>query len=240
MNITKAKDKIAKLLATAQSDNEHEAKLALSMAQKLAVNYQLDFADCVAGESEKGEFEENVFAEWTKKPVIWKHVTNILMSCYSVKILTTTRYKQVTVSFVGRTENIEFAKMNANYLMEVMPSLWKKYKIKNNLPTKFKYSYLLGLEIGIQEKLAENLKATINQRAKELSGQVSEFELATKYELAIKSEKDALENAIEKMFPKVKTAKAPKDKTFNGDIARQGYEDGLKLNMGGKVAGLLS
>lgn len=240
-NIEEVKTRIAKLLNLSKSSNSNEAEIAMQNAQKLAMTYQLDLADALAEESAPEEpFEDKLVFTWGREPVIWKHVCHILQDYYNVKIIYTHGYCEKQVKFVGRTSDIENAKVISNFLLRTFGNLWKDYKKINNLRNSYKYSYLNGLNHGLRSKLEEGKKNTIKKRAEEKSGAVSAESLVEKYQIILKREEEKLAEAVEDYYPNLRKGGYRRiSANYDKNVADDGYSHGKNINVGGKVAGLL-
>jgi hypothetical protein len=238
-NIDQVKSRIHKLLNMTKSENENEAKIALVQAQKLAMTYQLDLEDAIE-EPKEDEFDQKNAFDWEREPVIWKHVVYILQGYYNVTVIYSPKYRGKRVSFIGRKSAIENAEVVSNYLLRTFDQLWKNYKTENNLSNRDKYSYLSGLERGVKDKLRESRTDTVKERAKELTGAVSEEKLIEKYNLAFKREDEKRDDFVGSLYPRLgKSSKRSSSFGFSSNVASDGFQAGRNINIGGKVAGYL-
>lgn len=160
-------EKIKKLLALAQSDNENEAKLAAEKAQELIVRHNIKIQSL---KKENKEFIHMTLL--SNQPYMKPHVdsiTNILVKYFFVRVIVSdVDTGELTVDFrrkirkdffiIGTTENTTMAKYVFDYLSIVYQRLWLKYKKENSLGEKARKSYYLGLTHGIYKKLEETRK----------------------------------------------------------------------------------
>jgi hypothetical protein len=237
MNIEKAKSTIAKLLSRGKSDNQHEAELAIAKAQQMAITYQIELSECV-GTTEKEPFDcEEVFT-WNRKPVVWKYIVHILQNHFNVTVI----YGGMRVEFIGRRDEIEFAKGIAQYLMVTFDRFWKEYKEKHGLSNSHKHSFMQGMYQGLNDKLKENKKESIIRLAAEKSfGEVvSKENLIEKFTLATVTEEKERDKAVGDFYPRLRSSSNSYRGSYNPDSNRAGYSAGQSINIGGKVAGYLN
>jgi len=87
---------------------------------------------------------------------------------------------------------------------------------------------------------AQDKKETIQVRARELAGIVSEEKLVEKYELSFKKEAEKLQDFVGELYPKLRKAGSYSNNfSYRPDVAGDGYSAGKSLNIGGRIAGSL-
>lgn len=122
-NNTKIKEKIAKLLALADSPNEHEAKSALLKARALMVEYKLRPEDCT---QKRAEVVNRIITgtEFTSMTDIWmSRLAETIASHYCCKsYLGKTGQKSYVVFLVGLDDDVEIAERILLYAVDCIHS----------------------------------------------------------------------------------------------------------------------
>lgn len=161
-------DKIKKLLALANSSNEHEAKVASARAQELLVKYNLTMQD-VDNVSHKYT-EEMVETGRKRAATEWKYIQSLLREFFFIEIVHTKKpiytgdiaqdmfgpqgYKFCYVMF-GQPHNIEVAKYVRDFLTHAFKNSFKAYRKEHNAPAGSRQSYYYGLYQGLHEQLTQ-------------------------------------------------------------------------------------
>lgn len=153
--------KIKKLLSLANSDNEHEAKLAMDMANELLVKHNISMQQA----SESLEYEKNKLDEISRKSVEDKFIHVILKNYFFVKIVSSrSRVENKTTIYVlGTDTNVQIATYVYSYLKLTFKSLFSDYKKTTGCKANARQSYYSGLFDGICEQL-EKTKRTVEQK----------------------------------------------------------------------------
>src|SRR4051812_30883964 len=115
-------DKIMKLLRLAERATGPEAELALSYAQKLATEHQVDLAtmDITEGEKERREEFMQGQVEYSEKSLS-VYIQWLLNNHFRVR----TCYNSHRVFFVGRKSDVVFAEYLFSWLMDRFLSEWR-------------------------------------------------------------------------------------------------------------------
>jgi hypothetical protein len=150
-------DRIAKLLALAESPNEHEAQAAMSAAQRLMLKYNIDAVSAGTHAAytyrhlgrPTGRVLENqrilaaLLGQHFFVSVIWVSVWQPLSG----------KYGQV-LEVCGSLENVELAEYAHSFLAHTADRLWRDHKrlhrIRNDAG---RQSFLTGVMSGFREKL---------------------------------------------------------------------------------------
>jgi hypothetical protein len=152
-------EKIRKLLALAESSNEHESALAMEKAgsllkrhniKQLHENKQKNYVYAIINSKKKRieEYQRRIIAVLTK----FFYVKALCSSLYDP--LQDETYK--TFEIFGRKENVEIAEYCYHFLEQKLSAFWRKNSSKFNGNTRIeKKSYYLGLLQGFSEKLLE-------------------------------------------------------------------------------------
>lgn len=155
-------DRIAKLLALAESANEHEAQAAMNAAQRLMLKHNLEevargpMTSCSfrhlgrpSGRvSEAERVLANILSEHFFVDVIWVPVFRALE-----------KKRGSVLEVCGRLENLEMAEYVHSFLLGTAERLWKEHKkahgIRGNGDRR---AYLSGVMAGFEARLEEQAK----------------------------------------------------------------------------------
>jgi hypothetical protein len=155
-------DRVAKLLALAESANEHEAQNAMSAAQRLMLKYNLDAAlhgpRAAYGFRHLGKATGRVTeAERRLANILSEH---FFVECIWVPVWRALEGKRGSVLEVcGRPENLELAEYVHSFLMHTAEACWHKYKRAHGIGgNSNRRSYLAGVMLGFQDKLRSERK----------------------------------------------------------------------------------
>jgi hypothetical protein len=162
-------EKIQKLLALANSSNEHEAKLAAERATALLTKYNLSMQDIAA---EEREYEATHFmGQHTRLVMEQKFLFGILMDFFFIKVVVGKKFnpllgKQVRVwSFFGQSHNVEIAKYVYSFLDVTFQQLFAEYVKSGGASGKTaRNSFYMGLTRGLRSQLKAT-KVQVEQEA---------------------------------------------------------------------------
>ena len=154
-------EKVQKILARAKNNpNQHEAELAMKMAQELMIKHNLRMQD-VENKSSDYTLTEGVDHQGKILPEI-PYILQILDEYFFVKPFFTRKRsfdgsRGVSVSFVGKPENVEVAMYVYNFLKETYRAQYRafldQYYGRNIRTQKFIHSFYQGLTNGLWTKL---------------------------------------------------------------------------------------
>jgi hypothetical protein len=211
-------EKVKGLLRLANSDNQHEAELAMQRAKSLCVKYDLDLAELQTNAFDKKANEEPItqnpnFELGKRMPISQTLVTRILENFFNVEILYGGRrsYGRHLV-IIGRKKDIEVAEYLNNYLNEEFLRLWRKFYSENEaagVTLNDRMGFLHGLAAGLTDKLQESQKETENKYFEEKSivnGPQKVEEIRQCYALTIKNLKERVKEKMHEFYPKLGTA----------------------------------
>lgn len=151
-------DKIKKLLALADSQNPHEAELAMARAHGLMEKYELDLG------LQETEFHYTFLGPpRAQKPAVQQFVASVLGRFFHVRIvwiqssLVVNDKSAWLMEASGTEANLEVAGYVYDFLTREVARLWRKHQIKNPfLKGKSpKRDYQIGVLRGLITKLAE-------------------------------------------------------------------------------------
>ncbi len=217
------REKIRKLLALAESDNEHEAQAALLKAKELMAEHKLTEAECKELKSKK---VKKIVTEitYSKRRDPWIHGlsatigSNYCCQAYSVK-----KYdKQTrTVGFVGLDDDADLCVAIFEYAVNCIRSNQKRMKKElEGCSTEYTKSVLVGYGSGFSEGVSIAFE---RQKAKKEEGWGLVMVMPAEV-------KDACKD-----FEKggVYTSAAQQEQSFRGYAA--GLQDGKKFDPGTKL-----
>ncbi len=153
-------DKVKKLLALAQSTNEHEAALAMKKVQQIYAQYNLDRTPS----PDRSEYVHLIIAEGKKRKNAWEQrVMSILIEHFFVEIIILQQFnpqsgeKNQAFEIIGSRENVLMAEYVYYFLVKQLELLCDKAQIRNRTQ---KSSFRLGILEGFAKKLTENSTST--------------------------------------------------------------------------------
>lgn len=163
--------KIHKLFELANSDNQHEATLAMEKANQLLVKYNLQMADI---SKEEKSYSDEVVAEEPYLRIHQKFILPIMKSFFFIDVFlgrkSTGKYSKAgqrltktEVVFCGTKENIKIAHYTYDFLCQAFQSLWLTYKKEKNLSENKRQHFYQGLAAGIVEKLTISKQSVENE-----------------------------------------------------------------------------
>ena len=204
--------KIAKLMALAESCNQHEAEAALAKAQELTFKYNLEQIS-----EAKSSYSFLPIGPWRGTvPSYEKQLLHILQEHYFVKAITTWRYegdkafKQFEI--YGTPENLENAAYIYDFLKMEAEFLWLQYRENyGRRVARMRNSFTNGLFIGFNEKLNSEKEV-----------------LQTKYEVVSLND-PKLDNFFHECFPNVRM------KRYSYRTSSSAFNDGVKAGGSMKV-----
>jgi hypothetical protein len=211
-------EKVKKLLALAQSSNEHEAKLAAERATELLTKHNLTMDDV----SRKGITIEHETRRLGRRATPEsKFILSLLEEFFFVHPVKTNILDTATFQFekyfilLGRDHNVQIAAYVFDFLDRTFKNLFRDYKKAN--PKAKRQSFYLGLHAGLHEHLTE-----VRKRVHASTG------------IALVPVDAELERALEKMG--VKRSKT-RIKVDDDTALVAGIEQGRKIRIHGSVEG---
>lgn len=151
-------EKIQKLLALAESENEHEAALAMERANELLLRHNLSAEE--VSDSDVTSYDSELIKV---VPVESKFIFTILKKHFFIDIIQRESFAGRTPKgrkiihkrycYVGETINLEVALYTDAFLRRAYKRLWQEYKAVHSAPEKSRQAYYVGLTRGILEKL---------------------------------------------------------------------------------------
>jgi hypothetical protein len=160
-------ERIAKLLALAESPNEHEAQAAMSAAQRLMLKYNVDARSSGARRS----YTYRHLGEPTGRvSPSWRTLAALLGEYFFVEVIWVPVWRALegkrgtVLEVCGSLENVELADYTHAFLNHTAERLWREHKRHHRLLSDSgRQSYLAGVMSGFREKLARERKKPENQ-----------------------------------------------------------------------------
>jgi len=150
--------KVRKLLALAESANEHEAGLAMQKANELIAKYNLERLS----EQRQARYVYCIINHRAKRLENYqRHICRILIDHFFVEVVFSHLYDPQqdathrTIELIGTSENVAIAEYVYEFLRQQLESLWGRYRNQTNAAGRSKRSYWLGVLNGFDEKLRQ-------------------------------------------------------------------------------------
>lgn len=215
----KIAEKIKKLLALANSSNQHEAETASRMANTLLVKHNLTMQGV---EASTADYERDTLPGGGRATVEEKFILPLLTAHFFVKIVKSRRTGATVHHILGRSENVEVAKYVFDFLNSSFRQLWLNYKQATNCGTASKQSFYLGLYGGLNTQLSNARKNVESETG-----------------LVVVEDDPALARFMQAAFNNLKHEKRGKVKLRDREAQNAGHEAGknLKIRRGLDSAG---
>lgn len=225
--------RIRKLLALADSDNEHEAALALTRARALLTRHRTEAAGGV--EAPEHFVHESIVTTQQRMPACRSAICSLLLQYFAVRVVIASTYDQHrnrrvrTVELLGRAQDVAVAKHCYHFLEERLATLWQAQRHRFGAGNRrARTSYRLGLVAGFCQTLAKSGDAS-GTPPNPSSGADSGAERALVPGSA------RLDRFVEERFPRLRTQRRP-----GRWVARDAYsaalEEGRRLRMPSALA----
>lgn len=216
-------DKVKKLLSLAQSENEHEAALAMEKAKLIINKYNLERI----GQNEISPYTYKIINHKKKRIEKYqRHICSILQNYFFVKIVYSYLYEahsnetHRTIEILGTKENVEMGEYVYFFLLNQLKLLWNSYRSKTMAPGMKKTSYWLGVLSGFNQKLK-----LIDKKNNSCTNSIGDIMSAL-----VRSDDKMLLDFEEKRFPKLGKYKS-KSSIIYAKTYAAGIDDGKKLNL---------
>lgn len=156
-------DKIHKLLALAQSQNQHEAQLAMVKAQELLLKYNISLLDAETN----CNYIHKQIGEIGRRNPMKSLIGTILAKYFFIEAIWVFGYDQHknkegrVLEIHGTPENIEMAEYVHDYLHNISEVLWLEHRHKKKITGNrhrrtFTYGLLHGFSDKLEMQVAEN------------------------------------------------------------------------------------
>jgi hypothetical protein len=161
---SKTVDRVNKLLSLAQSDNEHEASIAMQRANELMAKYNIQRIE----QNKESAYVYKIINLKRKRLARHQHeICSILIDFFFVEIVFSQLYdartqnSYRTVEILGARENVLVAEHVYHFLSKTLNTLWKSFQMETGGRASARRSYFSGVLTGFRDKLsrAEGKKA---------------------------------------------------------------------------------
>lgn len=158
--------RIVKLLALAQSDNRHEAELALARAHELGLRHNIELRD--ARPQAEGRYQYRLVGRPMRRIPSWTwSVTAILDAFYFVQYICRSYADPErpgshlrVIELYGTRTNLDLAEYVYHYLVNQGAAEWRRYRAAEGLTNnRARLSFLKGLYRGFHERLRAEREA---------------------------------------------------------------------------------
>jgi hypothetical protein len=211
-------EKIRKLLALAESSNEHESALAVEKAGRLLKRHNIEQ---LYEDKQKNYVYAIINSKKKRIEEYQRRIIAVLTKFFYVKALCSSLYDPLrdethkTFEIFGRKENVEIAEYCYHFLEQKLSSLWRQNRCKFIGNSRIeKNSYYLGLLQGLTEKLLEQ-----DRVGNALNSSFSDY--STSSELVV-ADDIGLNRFIHSRYPRL----SKRTKT-GAKIYRKTYNDGV-------------
>ncbi|CAG35223.1 DUF2786 domain-containing protein [Desulfotalea psychrophila] len=148
--------KVEKLLALAESAEEHEASAAMAKANRLIARYNLQ----LIADKTPQKYDYIQIKVGNKQVPAWiKSITVIIKEHFFVNTIIISQYDAKTdstfkaVELIGNRENISIAAHVFHFLCARLPLLWNNFQKESAVQARERRSYYLGVIRGFKEKM---------------------------------------------------------------------------------------
>jgi hypothetical protein len=156
-------DRVAKLLALAESPNVHEAQAAMNAAQRLMLKYNLQ---AIAG-GRAGTHSFRHIGRATGRVAESERILAVILGDhFFVEVIWVPVWRPLegrrgsVLEVCGTPENLELAEYVHSFLTHTAERLWREYKLSRNITRNAKRrTYLAGVMTGFRQKLAQQRSA---------------------------------------------------------------------------------
>lgn len=209
-------DRIKKLLALSESDNEHEAQSAMVKAQELMAKHNLEMKDINVTKSDVIRNESENAANAT-----WKHwLGNLIADNFRCKLYVQNYRRTQRLVFLGLKEDAEIALLIYEYALKVITKganrVYREFKKLGYETRGIRNSYVRGFIDGLEEKFEDQKQAE------------------KEYALVLYTPKE-----VREIFENMTLGEARESNfkcSYDPEAVRSGYVDGKYFTYGERIA----
>jgi hypothetical protein len=162
----KVGERIARLLALAESPNVHEAEAAMAAAQRLLLKHNLDLRSTRMAQG----YTWRHLGEPTGRTTEAERVLSLLLGKhFFVEAIWVPVYRPAlgkrgsVLEICGTPENVEIAEYVHGYLVQTAERLWMEHKVEQGIfSNRERRTFLAGVMSGMSEKLSREAKKSAN------------------------------------------------------------------------------
>jgi hypothetical protein len=158
----KVAERIARLLALAESPNAHEAEAAMAAAQKLLLKHNIELRETRATQ---GYTWKHLGTPTGRTTEAQRVLSMLLCKHFFVEAIWVPVYRPLegkrgsVLEVVGTPENLEIAEYVHGYLVETAERLWREHKDEHGIRSdRERRTFLAGVMTGMRDKLAREAK----------------------------------------------------------------------------------
>ncbi|MBM9616536.1 DUF2786 domain-containing protein [Desulfobulbus rhabdoformis] len=217
-------EKVRKLLALGDSDNEHEAALAMQRACELLERHQLDLGSLA---QEQQLIHRSINTGKQKLPAHRKVICTLLGDHFGVRVICGSTYLPgqdcvvKTIELLGPEENVAIAEHCYHFLENRLEMLWQQNRHRfAGGGLRARNSYFLGILAGFRQQLEE-------QRRQEVFAATAEPSSGL---LPVEQAEQRLEDFVGWRFPRLCRRKA-RPRQMHGAAYQQAVTTGRKLQL---------
>lgn len=160
--------KVEKLLALAQSSNEHEAALAMEKANGLLRRYNISRIE----EKVISRYDYLIINEGKKRiSAVQRGIAALLKDFFYVKVIVCRQFDAASgqtfrvLELIGAEENLAVAEHVYSFLRQRLTVLWQTYRCRRAAPARQRRSYQLGVLSGVRKRLLRRAVASSPESA---------------------------------------------------------------------------
>lgn len=217
--------RVEKLLSLAQSNNTHEAALAMERARALSLEYQFE-------RSQKQRVHSYILINHFKKtmPAHQNAIASLLCTHFYVDCVSRSQYDAASaqhykvLEILGTLENIRTAEYVYWFLWNQLPLLWKAYRGDSRGQRSSQRSFYLGVLSGFHEKLT-------NRKTSQGPGEANIWALATQDTKSLERiVQNELRAYVRERYPRLQRG-GGRSRTVEGDAYTSGQRRGRELEI---------
>jgi hypothetical protein len=152
-------DRVRKLLALAESSNQHEAELAASTAQRLILKFNVDL-DARSGAGEQVYGYAHLGEPTGRLQAHQRQLASLLIEHFFVQAIWVSTYRPLedkagtVLEICGRPENLQMAEFVHDFVLRTVERLWKEHKKAKGIRSdRDRRSFMAGAVAGFSAKL---------------------------------------------------------------------------------------
>jgi hypothetical protein len=160
-------ERVARLLALAESPNQHEAEAAMSAAQRLMLKYNVELQH--AGATRRYNFK-HLGEPSGRVGESDRILASILMKHFFVEVIWVPVYRPTegkrgsVLEICGAPENLEMAEYAHAFLRHTAEELWEEHKTKTReRSNRDRRTFLAGVMSGFADKLGKQAKTSASE-----------------------------------------------------------------------------
>ncbi len=216
-------DRVRKLLALGQSDNEHEAALALQRAQQLLERHRLDFASLAEDEH---LVHRTIDTGAGSLPAHRKGICTLLEAGFGVRVICASLYDpqanctNKTIELLGTGEAVAIAEHCYHFLENRLEVLWAKNRRRfAGSGRTARKSYFLGVLAGFREQLQGVAPGKVTTTVSPPTNRLPALQAEAR-----------LDAFVARYYPRIQRMRG-RAQTLHGEAYRQAVVDGRELTL---------